>query len=369
MGLGRAAERQRYVALDGLRGVAALGVVLFHLGYTVGLTQFQHGYLAVDFFFILSGFVIADAYDGRLRDDYSLTQFAVARVVRLYPMIVIGVTVGTLVTLALGQLGAIPWMPLKIIAARAGLAVWLIPLSFSLFGVAPATLFPLDAPLWSLMCEVVANAAYGVGSKLGLRNAWPAFAAICGLALVVHSLRENGVQGGGSASNLHVGLFRVGFGFFAGATLWRFKDAASGFRLPGWIVFAALAGVLLLPYVGRANWIFEDAAVFLAFPAIVLLGSRIEPSRRLEPIMLWAGAVSYPLYALHGTLLILAQLAHDRLPKTHLAAAAVAIVSAALFIGVAHLVMVGLDEPIRAWLRARLRLVGRAPEPLAATAP
>jgi peptidoglycan/LPS O-acetylase OafA/YrhL len=93
-----APAKSHYVILDGLRGVAALMVVVFHLfeAHAGGDPQKQiinHGYLAVDFFFLLSGFVVAYAYDDRW-GGMSVGRSYKRRLVRLQPMIIIGTLIG-----------------------------------------------------------------------------------------------------------------------------------------------------------------------------------------------------------------------------------------------------------------------------------
>ena len=105
------ASKPRYEILDGLRGVAAIVVVLFHMFecYSPGPMEqiINHGYLAVDFFFALSGFVVAYAYDDRW-DRMGLWDFFKRRVVRLHPMAVFG----TLLCACFFYLGAGPSYPL-----------------------------------------------------------------------------------------------------------------------------------------------------------------------------------------------------------------------------------------------------------------
>lgn len=89
-------QAKHFMGLDGLRGVAALIVVIYHRRFWVAGFEDWHGYLAVDFFFLPSGFVISHAYGGRLASgQLSPDRFAVARVIRLYPLIVLGAVLGT----------------------------------------------------------------------------------------------------------------------------------------------------------------------------------------------------------------------------------------------------------------------------------
>ena len=161
------ASKPRYEILDGLRGVAALIVVAFHLfeTYSRGTdTQIlNHGYLAVDFFFILSGFVIGYAYDDRW-DRMSLADFFKRRLVRLHPLVVVGTLIGALMF----YIGDNPRVPLV------GDTSWWQVLLLMLLGMTmlPALKSwdirgwgetnPLNGPTWSLMWEYVANILYAL---------------------------------------------------------------------------------------------------------------------------------------------------------------------------------------------------------------
>src|SRR5271156_4792125 len=90
-------ERQHFATLDGLRGVAAIIVLALHvLGPLVDISLTPHAGLAVDFFFCLSGFVIGYAYEDRLLKTMSFLEFATARVIRLYPLIIAGLLLGAM---------------------------------------------------------------------------------------------------------------------------------------------------------------------------------------------------------------------------------------------------------------------------------
>ena len=90
-------EHHRFHLLDGLRGIAAVIVVMLHapIQYTSHF-RFHGSFLAVDFFFCLSGFVIAFSYEKRLRSFLDLRTFAIARIIRLYPLAALGTVTGAL---------------------------------------------------------------------------------------------------------------------------------------------------------------------------------------------------------------------------------------------------------------------------------
>jgi peptidoglycan/LPS O-acetylase OafA/YrhL len=80
----------QFATLDGLRGVAAIAVTSLHFRFELGKFLLPHSYLAVDFFFVLSGFVLAYAYEDRLSEGMKPIQFLRLRVIRLYPLYLIG---------------------------------------------------------------------------------------------------------------------------------------------------------------------------------------------------------------------------------------------------------------------------------------
>src|SRR6516225_9704176 len=93
-------SKPHYPILDGLRGVAAILVIIYHLFeayYPVPAHHPEHhGYLAVDFFFLLSGFVVGYAYDDRWEKGMSVWDFFKIRLIRLHPLVLLGVLIGAI---------------------------------------------------------------------------------------------------------------------------------------------------------------------------------------------------------------------------------------------------------------------------------
>ena len=224
--------KSHYVILDGLRGVASLMVVVFHLfeawsGGDPARQIINHGYLAVDFFFLLSGFVIAYAYDERWAAGMSPWDFYKRRLVRLQPMIIIGGLIGVAM---LGLQHSLLFPKLETVTAWQIAGVLL--LSFVMIPLTPSAeirgwgeIYPLNGPQWSLFYEYVGNILYAAGlRKLPVR--WLAgLVALSALALVWLLVRgpRGDVIGGWAldASGVQIGLTRVMFPFFAGILLMR----------------------------------------------------------------------------------------------------------------------------------------------------
>ena len=165
-------SKPHYEILDGLRGVAALLVVFYHifegLSFAAGgtvITVINHGYLAVDFFFILSGFVIGYAYDDRWGKTLTLGNFFKRRLIRLHPMIVMGAVLGVVFYVLQG---CEQWD-----GTHVGTSMIMLALLCALFFI-PATpgscydirgngeMFPLNGPSWSLFFEYIGNLLYAL---------------------------------------------------------------------------------------------------------------------------------------------------------------------------------------------------------------
>ena len=159
--------KPRYEILDGLRGVAAVIVVIFHLleTYSKGVPYqlLNHGYLAVDFFFVLSGFVVGYAYDSRWSQGMTFGNFCKRRIIRLQPMLIFGTIVGALLFYmqgdhpAFGPIMQTPWWIVVLLTIIGG-TVLPIPKSWDIRGWAEFN--PLNGATWSLLWEYLANFLY-----------------------------------------------------------------------------------------------------------------------------------------------------------------------------------------------------------------
>jgi peptidoglycan/LPS O-acetylase OafA/YrhL len=284
-----------------LRGVAAVGVLLFHCSIIAGPMIAARGYLAVDFFFMLSGFVISHAYRDRLRDRGAAWRFLRQRAVRLGPIVVAGVVLGAVaqlvcLTLEPGGLSAID------IAGGALFNLALLPKPPALFGPSPS-LFPGNWSLWSLFFEVIANGVWAVGFARAKPVATYAFTLVSAVALAAYALAHGDVDAGSVWGNVFGGLLRVSFGFWFGCSLYLLRARLP--RLPvdiGWAAFAIVAAAFVLPIHGGA---IEVCLVLLAFPlALAIAISHDSP--RLDRLFKLAGEISYPLYGLHLPVLLMA---------------------------------------------------------------
>lgn len=289
--MAQSSKSEKFATLDILRGVGAFAVMLFHFkkllpyGEAWGCVS---GYLAVDLFFVLSGFVLAHAYDRRLAGVLSPGAFAIQRFTRLLPMIWVGSLIGLAVGLGKGH------SPVETLRSAA-LGLFAIP-SYVTFDV---SIFPLNSAEWSLFFEIFINLVFAYFFRaLRGRLLWLVVAASAAM-LLVFTLHFGTLSGGWEWSTFAVGFARVGFSFFLGVQLSRTFEVWSQ-RLPKVPAFV-LVLVLALFFEVRPSEalrpLFDLVFIVLVSPALVMLGSVAE--YRNEAVVRFMGGMSYPLYAIH----------------------------------------------------------------------
>jgi peptidoglycan/LPS O-acetylase OafA/YrhL len=365
--------KQRYEVLDGLRGVAALAVVCLHLLDTFfpdETSPLHHGGLAVDFFFMLSGFVVAHAYDDRW-GAMSAGRFFRLRLQRLHPLVVLGAT------LALAAYVLDPSFPqqrhvgVAMLGLAYGLGLLLLPAP-SLPDRAGMT-HPLNGPSWSLTEEYLANIAYAaIGPRIG-RRGLVALVIVSGVALAAVGATHGTLQYGWDWPHLWMAPIRTVFPFFAGMLLYRSR---ARLRVAGgWLSLSALLMAVfaapLLPTAGAfpLNGIFEAALVIGVFPLLIAAGASAEVSGRLGKLCRLCGQLSYPIYIVHFPLV---RLYSDWVWARHPSHIATIAVGAALALAIpvfAWIVLKLYDEPVRAWLASRGGAAKRKPAGVGRGAP
>lgn len=370
-------SKTHYPILDALRGVAAVMVVMFHLleTFTGGDHTKQiinHGYMAVDFFFLLSGFVIGYAYDDRW-NKMSLGSFFKRRLIRLHPMIIIAMVIGAI---------TFYFQDCPYFNDIAGVPVWKLLLvmliGFTLLPVPPsleirgwAEMHPLNGPAWSLFFEYIANILYA----LILRRLSNVILAIlvffAGVALIHLAVTSpNGdVIGGWSVepAQLRIGFTRLLYPFLAGLLLSRLVK-------PGKIKYAffwsslLLIIVLALPRAGAAGapWIngwYDSLAIILVFPLVIYLGASGEIKGGVAyKVSKFLGDISYPVYIIHYPFIYLyvafvakhPQYVNGTAAQGYLILVLVALLILAGSIFLAFFIVKFYDIPVRRWLTKRL---------------
>ena len=358
--------KTRYQVLDGLRGTAALGVVAFHLWELMvpGLdyNPMPHTFLAVDFFFTLSGFVLGYAYDGRLargadpRMALGFWDFIKRRLIRLHPVVIVAASIGLATYLLDPNVGTKQTVGVALSADKL-----MLIFALSLF-LLPAPPLPNDfgethainPPSWTLFWEYVANlffVSYGHRMKRPLHIAIMV-AGAAGLLLTAHFYKGDLGYGWGW-DNVWVAPIRLIYPFLAGLLVyrlgWKIKMPA-----PYLTASLILLAVFLAPRMGWYNGVFEAACVIFVFPLVVMIGASVDTiTGPLAPLCRFAGAVSYPLYIVHYPFTYM--FGHwdwsTHPDKPHLYAVAVGVF--AFQLGLGTLLLYAYDRPVRAWLSKR----------------
>ena len=379
-------SKSHYELLDGLRGVAAILVVFYHIfeglafaeatnGAGSGLiTTLNHGHIAVDFFFILSGFVISYAYDDRW-EKMGIWQFFKRRLVRLHPMLVMGALIGAL---AFAFVGFEKWdgtsAPMGWVMAAMLLTMFMIPalpgVPFEVRG--NGEMFPLNGPAWSLFFEYVGNILYALVIRrlstkvlallavvLGCLHAWFFVGNVSGYDMV-------GVGWTIDEVNFWGGMVRMLFPFTVGMLLARtFRPR----RVKGafWICSLALVILFAVPYIApmknvdiSINSLYEVVCIAIVFPLIVWLGACGNAKGGLvHKINKTLGDLSYPLYIVHYPMMyVFYAWLIEKKYYTLQECLGVSLLVVLLSIVLALLCLKLYDEPVRRWLSARVTRKG-----------
>jgi peptidoglycan/LPS O-acetylase OafA/YrhL len=360
--------RPHYPILDGLRGVAAIMVVAFHIceaSSTSRLDQvINHGYLAVDFFFLLSGFVVGYAYDDRW-GKMTIWGFFKIRLVRLQPMVVMGMIIGAICFYfqASGLWPVIHTVPVwkMIIVMLIGFTLIPVPSSLDIRGW--SEMHPLDGPGWSLFYEYVVNILYGVFIRKFSKTALSILVFLAGCALIHLAVtgKSGDVIGGWSLEpeQILIGSSRVMYPFFAGLLLSRTAKITHMKSAFLWCSLLIII-VLSIPRIGGSghlwmNGIYESVIIIFIFPLIVFLGAGGEvKSKYGSGICKFLGDISYPIYITHYPLIYIytAWVYDNKVPFRKAIPVGLLVLLSAIVIAYACLKL--YDEPVRRWLKNKV---------------
>jgi peptidoglycan/LPS O-acetylase OafA/YrhL len=355
-------ERERFTVLDGMRGVAALVVITDHVPSLTLMSLLPGRYLAVDFFFALSGFVLAHVYGQRLAGGMPVRAFMRLRLIRLYPLYLFAALASALLmfaSLAKGWIHA-PWID---VAATMifGLALLPTPQGLAVFGMP----FPLNGPSWSLFFELVVNVFYAL---IAPRLTWrliAALLAVSGALLIVTAFWFGRLDVGFLWSNFAGGFPRVAFAFFAGVMVYWLRGAWLAPALPAWACVLAMVAIFAAPAHGIWRPAFDLAAAMVLFPILIAFAANARASGRMLAVYAAMGLLSYGIYVLQTPVRDWTFLLLDKFTPSdiHLPGAArVAIVAAATLATAALLHMV-YDAPVRRFLARRNPPAAAAPAP------
>ena len=343
-------NKPHYLILDGLRGVAAILVVIFHLFeayFPVPADHpMHHGYLAVDFFFLLSGFVVGYAYDDRW-NRMTIGQFFKIRLVRLQPLVILGVVIGAICF----------WFD----PSKADLHVSLLKLigvMFISFLLVPAPdvrgwgeTHPLDGPCWSLLQEYIGNILYAlVGRKMSKVALW-VLVIIAAIALTITAEWHGDVGTGWSYETIWIAFIRMLFPFFAGLLLFRSSKLVKiPFTFP--LCSLLLAALFFMPTF-KYNGFYEAACIITAFPFIVAAGAGGQVSGRWAKLCKFSADISYPIYITHYPFIYIYTMWVAEKKPSPQQIVPVAIGLFLFFILLAYAALKLYDEPVRRWLKRK----------------
>ncbi len=361
-------SKRHFLVLDALRGIAALMVVLFHMleiysGGDHTQQMINHGYLAVDFFFMLSGYVMAHAYDDRWH-QMTLTDFFKRRIIRLHPMIILGMTFGALCFYS----SASELFP-KVADTTFWNLIFILIIGYTLIPVPVSMdirgwneMHPLNGPAWSLFLEYIANVLHALILRKLSKVVLSVLVFIAALALLHLALTSphGDIIGGWSLEpeQLRIGFTRLLFPYMAGMLLRRLVQPTEKGNT---FLMASLLLVLVLsvPRIGGhthlwANGLYDALVVILIFPAIVFLGAISKVSSDLtQKTCTFLGNISYPLYIIHFPFAYVyyAWVSNNKVSLS--GGLGVGILVMVFMILLSWLSLKWYDEPVRKWLAGR----------------
>ena len=362
-------SKSHYDILDALRGVAALLVVFFHLfeAFTGGnhLVQLiNHGYLAVDFFFVLSGFVVGYAYDDRW-GKMTLGGFFKRRIIRLHPMVIMGMIIGAIgfyfsasPTLFPGISQVPVWKLILIMLI--GFTLIPVPTSMDIRGW--GEMHPLDGPGWSLFFEYIANILYGLFIRKFSNKVLAVLVFLAGCALIHLAVTSpNGdVIGGWSldSTQLRIGFTRLMYPFFAGLLLSRIVKPS---QIKNAFLWCSLLIVIILafPRIGGSqhlwmNGLYDSLSIIFLFPLIVFIGASGKVKGKFESgTCKFLGDISYPIYITHYPFIYIftAWVVDHHIQMRNAWPVMLLVYFSA--IAIAYICLKLYDQPVRKWLAKR----------------
>lgn len=299
-------SKTHFEVLDGLRGSAAFLVVAFHivgipLGFDNSKNVFHHAYLAVDFFFALSGFVIAYAYDDRWT-RMTILEFFKIRLTRLHPLVVLGASLG-LASYLLDPYGKpLQQTPAPILLLAFLAALTLVPSP----AVANRTgeTHTLNGPSWTLLQEYLANIAYALLLRRLSTRVLGAIAATAGLVLLAAATARGSLDAGWGYQNFWMAPVRLTFPFVTGLWLYRVHKRLPWLKLGFLPLTALLVIAFVMPVLSKTagvslNGVYDAACVLLLFPAVIIAGAHSDAGSGFAGLCRASGRLSYPIYVTH----------------------------------------------------------------------
>lgn len=351
-------QHHRYLWLDAARGIAAIMVMLYHYQVYLGTaTLFQFGFLAVDLFFMMSGFVLAHAYGAKLREGMTGLQFTIARLIRLYPVYLLATALGAsyyFSKIFLDTDDAPEFSGMIDILLQ---NVFFLPVMSNL--TEPRGMFPFSPASWSLSLEVILSLAFGL-ALWNLRNralvvAFLLASAICAFFVV----RMGTLDFGFSAEGFFPAMFRAMAEFLLGVWLYHKFHAwrAETSRAPLLLLLAIASTLLFIP----PSLTVGVFLVLVVFPLFLVIQPVSEPTGKIGLFFSFLGRLSYPVYLIHTPVLLwgvglVKLLGIDPEHSTPWLGISLAVATVAI----SWAVVILFDEPVRRWLNAVTKRRGEA---------
>jgi peptidoglycan/LPS O-acetylase OafA/YrhL len=305
-------SKHAFVTLDGLRGIAAAAIVIRHspefflpLTPKGSSTLLFENYLAVDFFFMLSGFVLTHAYERKLLSGMTPMHFFTVRLIRLYPLYLLALAVAVATSLYDVLKGREPLIRSVI---NSVFAVAFVPSPISSF-----ELFPLNAPAWSLFFELLANIALAMfivhltSRHLGYFLLTTALLLIMSVTFGLFGFDEpdNGAMAAGHFwGSFGAGVLRVSYSFFAGVVLCRIYQAKNFKFTINPIIILSILIIILSCH--PSTWLrrpYDLLAVLVIFPFIIIIGASSTSGKHVSFLFSALGLASYAVYVLQVPIL------------------------------------------------------------------
>lgn len=329
-------RHQHVASLDGLRGLAAFGVVIFHVGGLWSLGRPTHLYLAVPFFFTLSGYVVARSYEQKLLTSMSFKRFALIRLIRLYPMLFASLVIAAALGFSFRDVG---------------MGLLFIP------SLAAASLFPANGPQWSLFTELLGNAVHAVFAPVLTNAALIALIAIAFVACLFTSYTYSNFVIGWGADNFLGGVSVFSLTYPIGILLYRLEKLG---KLPKiqvpLILLAIVYGVFTIvpqSWVGQFRAYPDLFVSCVIFPAILVLSLHATAQPWLNRCCKLGGDLSYPVYIIHHPILMAAGAFLAGTSWGHMERRIFAVVVVLGITGLGYVLLKFFDEPVRKALSAR----------------
>lgn len=338
----------RLLAIDGLRGVAAIAAASFDLWQALGGRHahrfFAHGYLAGDFFLCLSGFVLARTYGVALATGaLSFKRFFATRAIRLLPLLTIVCAISFVVRMTLVSWGA-PYAGDTVASLLKGLPFGLVSLPQIPTGPTMPSAFPLNPPVgFAFAAMVVATLWAALLSRVRV-SLIQTLVGMCLILLIPSLVGPNALDfRAAHAVPWWFPLVRAATSFLLGVALWRHSHGVTDGIFYVEVLATLLWTVLWLPV--APSLVFDLACMLLVFPTMIVFAAGAGSLATSPSALIFFGKISFPLFAIHPVLLMLLIKGAEMNPALLTPAGMPLVV--AIWIACAWLVSEYIERPVR----------------------